>query len=254
MSTLLEVDGIVKHFGAVEAVDGVSFGVEEGQVFGLAGPNGAGKTVTFNCITGELKPDAGTVTYREKDITGFEPYEVVDEGMARTFQLVRIYPEMTVLDNMLFAAQNKSIVANVKSLLSGTSLEELDEENRERALELLDEVDMTRLKDEKAKGCSYGQKKILEFLNALMTYPEPDLILLDEPMAGVNPTMMNNLVEHIELFNERGKTFVIIEHNMRLLRELCDTMVVMDAGRKIAEGPPDEVGEDEQVVEAYFGE
>lgn len=248
------MEDLVKHFGAVEAVNGLSFEVEDGEIFGLAGPNGAGKTVTFNCITGELEPDSGTVTYQGVDITDHEPYEVVDEGIARTFQLVRIYPEMTVMENMLFAAQNKSLGANAKSLLSGTSLEELDRENRERATELLAEVDMLRLKDEKAKGCSYGQKKILEFLNAIMTYPEPDLILLDEPMAGVNPTMMNNLVKYINLFNDRGKTFVIIEHNMRLIRELCDTMVVMDAGKKIAEGPPDEVSQDERVIEAYFGE
>lgn len=254
MPAILEVERLVKHFGAVEAVDGISFAVEEGSIFGLAGPNGAGKTVTFNLITGELEEDEGTVTYKGRDITDHKPYEVVDEGIARTFQLVRIYPEMTVLENMLFAAQNKSLIANARSLLSGTSLEELDAENRERALELLEEVEMTRLKDQKAKGCSYGQKKILEFVNALMTYPEPDLIMLDEPMAGVNPTMMNNLTKYIRLFNDRGKTFVIIEHNLRLIRELCDHLVVMDAGQKIAEGHPEDVSGDERVVEAYFGE
>lgn len=253
-SAILEIKNLKKSFGGLKAVNNCSFAIKEGSILGLAGPNGAGKTVTFNLITGELRPDSGKVIMKGEDITGLPPHKVIRKGIARTFQLVRIYPEMTVLDNLLFAAQEKGIFENACSLLTGVSLQDLDRKNERKALEILEKVDLTRLKDEKARNLSYGQRKILEFANAMMTYPEPEIIMLDEPMAGVNPTMMNNLATHIRDFNEIGKTLVIIEHNMRLIMDLCDRIVVLCHGEKIAEGSPSEIQENPEVINAYFGE
>lgn len=249
---LLEVESLTKRFGGLTAVDGASFTVEDGDIVGLAGPNGAGKTVTFDLITGQLPPDGGRVVFRGEDITGRPPDAVARAGIGRTFQEVRVYDEMTLRENLLFAAQDKRLGRTLRSLATAT--DPADAATRDRADDLLEAVDLAPLADDPAASLSFGQRKILAFAAALMTYPEPELIMLDEPMAGVNPTMINELTDYIREFNERGKTFLLVEHNMRLMAELCDRLVVLDAGMPIAAGPPEDVREDDRVIEAYFGE
>ena len=254
MRSFFSVDGLHKSFGAVKALNGCSFEVTEGDILGIVGPNGAGKTVTLNVICGELKPEQGKVRFKGNDITGLPPYEIVKLGISRTFQLTRIYPEMTVLENMLFAAQRKEFVYNFSLLLKGRLSAHTDIENRERAFDLLEILELFHLRDARGKELSYGQRKLLELANALITYPKPQIIMLDEPLAGINPVMTKKIADYIRTFQEMGITFVIVEHNVRLLTDLCNRMVVLAQGKKIAEGPPEDVQRDPVTIDAYFGE
>ncbi len=247
--SLLSLRDVSKSFGGLTAVDGTSFDVEEGELLGLAGPNGAGKTVTFDLITGQLRPDAGSIVFDGEDVTDYSPDEVARAGIGRTFQEVRVYEELTVRQNLAFAAQRKDITTTLGAVAGGTAQTDL----LARADEMLETVELERLADQPAANLSHGQQKILAFAASLLTHPEPDLVLLDEPMAGVNPTMIERLADYIREFHRRGKTFLIVEHNMRLMSDLCDRMVVMDAGSPIATGPPEAVQRDDRVVEAYFG-
>jgi len=251
--TLLEVDSISKHFDAITAVDGASFEVRQGEILGLAGPNGAGKTVTFNCITGQLRPDTGTVVFDGEDVTEYPPDATARAGIGRTFQEVRVYDELSVRENLQFAAQDKGVGRMLASIVSDRAATDVETGLAAQADEMLETVELDHLADEPASALSYGQKKILSFAAALMTHPEPELIMLDEPMAGVNPTMINQLADYVRDFRAQGKTFLLVEHNMRLMTDLCDRMVVMDAGTPIASGPPEEIQQDERVIEAYFG-
>ena len=231
----LDVRDLRKAFGGVRAVDGCSFKVPRGRISGLIGPNGSGKTTTFNLLTGVAQPDAGAILYRGEDLAGRRPYEIFRRGITRTFQITRIYREMTVFENML----------------SVTGLAVPDREARARAEALLEFVNLTRLRGEYGGRLSYGQQKLLEFARALMT--DPDLILLDEPAAGVNRTLLQSLLAHIHQLQEQGKTVLIIEHDMNVIMNHCETVFVMDYGVKIAEGPPEAIKRDERVIEAYFG-
>lgn len=250
---LLEVDSVSKHFGGITAVDDASFEVEDGEILGLAGPNGAGKTVTFNCITGQLTPDSGRVVFDGDDVTGFSPDEIARTGIGRTFQEVRVYDDLTCRENLQFAAQDKGVDRMLASIVSERASNDVEAGLADQADEMLETVELDHLADQPAESLSYGQKKILSFAAALMTYPEPKLIMLDEPMAGVNPNMINKLADYIRMFRERDITFLIVEHNMRLMADLCDRMVVLDAGTPIASGPPEQIQNDERVIEAYFG-
>jgi branched-chain amino acid transport system ATP-binding protein len=224
-----------KAFGGVRAVDGCSFAVPAGKISGLIGPNGSGKTTTFNLLTGIIRPDGGQVIYRGEDLTGFKPHQVFARGITRTFQITRIFREMTVLENML----------------SVTGLAVPDRLARERADELIAFVNLTHLRAEYGGRLSYGQQKLLEFARALMT--DPDLILLDEPAAGVNRTLLQHLLDQIHRLQEMGKTIVIVEHDMNVIMNHCERIFVLDYGVKIAEGPPAEIQKDERVLDAYFG-
>jgi branched-chain amino acid transport system ATP-binding protein len=242
---LLEIRDLTKHFFRLSALSRVSLSVEPGELLGIIGPNGSGKTTLFNCVTGVLPPSGGQVLFRGEDITGRTADRVYKRGIARTFQLIQLFPEMTVLENMLVAAQEK------KGTLLSRLLRREEVAETSRALELLEFLGIIGLRDNLASNLSYGQQKLLDFGMALMA--DPQLVLLDEPMAGVNPTMIKNLVGHIRELNARGYTFVVIEHNMEVVMSLCRRIVVLSQGERIAEGTPAEIAENSLVLDAYFG-
>jgi branched-chain amino acid transport system ATP-binding protein len=242
---ILEIRDLTKHFFRLSALTRVSLSVEPGELLGLIGPNGSGKTTLFNCVTGVLKPSGGQVRFDGHDITGLTADAVARRGISRTFQLIQIFPEMTVLENMLMAAQERT------GTLWGRLIRRGETEEIARARQLLEYLGIASLAGTLASNLSYGQQKLLDFGMALM--PAPRLILLDEPLAGVNPTMIKSLVRHILELNARGHTFVVIEHNMEIVMSLCRRIVVLSQGERIAQGTPAEVADDPQVLDAYFG-
>lgn len=242
--SLLEARNVYKAFGGILALEACSITVEQGSITGLIGPNGSGKTTLFNVMTGYETVDQGDVRFDGKPITNATPDQVFQSGIGRTFQLTRIFPRLTVLENMHVAAQREGL----KALLSRWS----SSHEQRRALELLDFVGITHLKDMPAANLSYGQKKLLEFAYILIA--EPRVILLDEPAGGVNPTMINHLADRIRALNQRGVTFLVVEHNMEFVMGLCDRVMVMHHGSKIAEGNPTEIRQNPAVLEAYLGD
>jgi branched-chain amino acid transport system ATP-binding protein len=242
---LLEIRDLTKHFFRLPALSQVSLSVEPGDLLGVIGPNGSGKTTLFNCVTGVLRPTAGHVRFKGEDITGLSADLVYRRGITRTFQLIQLFPDMTVLENMLLAAQERH------GTLLGRLVRREGAATTARALELLEYLGIVALKDHLASNLSYGQQKLLDFGMALMSGPE--VILLDEPLAGVNPTMIKRLVGHIQALNAQGNTFVVIEHNMEVVMSLCRRIVVLSQGERIAEGSPAEVADNPLVLDAYFG-
>jgi len=242
---LLEIQDLTKHFFKFSALSRVSVEVERGELLGIIGPNGSGKTTLFNCVTGVLRPSGGRVRFKGEDITGLSADAVYRRGIARTFQLIQLFPEMTVLENMLMAAQER------QGTLLGRLVHRESAAATDRAIGLLEYLGIAGLKDNLASNLSYGQQKLLDFGMALM--PDPEVILLDEPLAGVNPTMIQSLVGHIQALNARGHTFVVIEHNMEVVMALCRRLVVLSQGERIAEGTPAEVADNPLVLDAYFG-
>ena len=242
---LLEIRHLTKQFFRLSALSQVSLGVEPGELLGIIGPNGSGKTTLFNCVTGVLRPSAGEVRFAGEDITGFTPDAVYHRGIARTFQLIQVFPEMTVLENMLTAGQER------RGTLWSRLLHREGAHDAERARQLLEYLGIAGVQANLASNLSYGQQKLLDFGMALMS--EPRLILLDEPLAGVNPTMINTLVDRILELNARGHTFVVIEHNMEVVMALCRRIVVLSQGEQIAEGTPAEIADNPLVLDAYFG-
>ena len=242
--SFLEVQGVSKAFGGIRALDTCSISVDEGSITGLIGPNGSGKTTMFNVVTGYERSDSGQVSFHEQNITNASPAKIFRLGIGRTFQLTRIFPRLTVMENMHVAVQRNDL----KGLLSRWS----SSQEQQHALELLDFVGLTKLKDDPAGILSFGQKKLLEF--ACILIAEPKVILLDEPAGGVNPTMVNYLAERIRTLNQRGITFLVVEHNMEFVMNLCSKVMVMHRGIRIAEGTPAEVRANAAVLEAYLGD
>jgi neutral amino acid transport system ATP-binding protein len=253
-ATPLQVENLEKRFGGIVAVDGVSFDVEAGSLTGLIGPNGAGKSTTFNCITGALEPTGGRVTFRGEDITGMRPEQVANRGLVRTFQIARALSEMTVLENLMLAPGEQRGEKMWRSVLPGArrGVVEQETELRERVWETLEFFEIDHLAHEQAGNLSGGQLKLLEMSRAMMT--DPEMLLLDEPMAGVNPTLEEKLLDRIHSLREDGYTFLLVEHDMDVIMENCERVIVMHQGSILADGNPDEIRSNERVIEAYLGE
>ena len=249
---VLEVRNLEKHYGGLQAVRGVSFEVLEGQIFGLIGPNGAGKTTTFNMIAGSEIPTKGKIFLYNEDITGVPTHELYDLGLLRTFQLSHEYKKMTVLENLMVAGSHQVGENIFNSWFSTKRVKLREKEILNKALDSLEFLGLLNLKDELAENLSGGQKKLLELGRTMMT--EAKLVLLDEPGAGVNPTLMLKIIDMIRRLNiERGYTFCIIEHDMDLIADLCQKVVVLSEGQVLTEGTMSNVKNDERVIQAYFG-
>jgi len=252
MKSLLEINNISKHFFAIKALDDVDLHVQEGEILGLIGPNGSGKTTLFNCITGFYTPDGGKVYYEGSDITGLPPHTIAMKGILRTFQLVHVFRKMTVIDNMIMAIQQFQDRSVFNVLFRNNYINILEREAIQKGEKILNSVEILSLKDYYASELSYGQQKLLEMAMSLM--PSPKILMLDEPTAAVNPTMISKVAGFIkELNTEKNQTFFIIEHNIDFVMKLCDRVIVLDHGKKIAEGDPKTIRKNPKVIEAYFG-
>jgi len=230
---ILRTEELTKTFGALRANDGISLSVPRGEIRGIIGPNGSGKTTFFNTVTGFYQPDGGSVTFDGTDITGWKPHKIARRGLGRTFQIVSPFENMTVRQNML-AVQTTA-----------------DFDKRARADEILAFLDIDHVAENQASGMSGGQQKLLELARVLML--DPKVIMLDEPAAGVNPALQERIMDHIRDLNEEGTSFVVVEHDMSVIRSIVDTVSVFDQGALIAEGTFDEVRQDKQVRQAYLG-
>jgi ABC-type branched-subunit amino acid transport system ATPase component len=243
-STCLTVSGVSKAFGGIQALTDCSLSVKKGSITALIGPNGSGKTTLFNCITGFYRPDEGEVYVHGTPIVGRTPSDIVHLGLMRTFQVTRIFKGMTVLENMIVPVRQLTFRSLFTAAIKG--------HERDRAEDLLEFVGLIGLRDERAGSLSFGQQKLLELAAALMA--EPETVMLDEPAGGLNPVMIEKVASHVRELNQRGVTFLIIEHNMGFVMNLCDPVIVMHRGTVIAHGTPDAVRDSELVLDAYLGD
>ncbi|MGH3498250.1 MAG: ABC transporter ATP-binding protein [Nocardioidaceae bacterium] len=237
--TLLEVRGLHKHFGGLRALDGASMAVRTGSITGLIGPNGSGKTTMFNVVTGYEKADSGQISFRDRHLSNPAPQRVCSLGIGRTFQLTRVFPSLSVRDNLL-VGERAVERSRRRSLYSAPRLSEL-----------LDFVGLRRLEGEPAGSLSYGQRKLLEL--AIILAQDPKVILLDEPAGGINPSLVAMISERIRELNQQGVTFLVVEHNMEFVMGICDEVAVMERGKVIAIGPPEQIRNDPRVLDAYLG-
>jgi neutral amino acid transport system ATP-binding protein len=251
--SLLEVDGVIKRFGGIRAVDGATMRVREGAITALIGPNGAGKTTLFNVLTGFYKGDRGSVRFKGEEILGDSPHTIARRGMVRTFQITKALAAMPVIDNMMLAAPDQPGEQLRNVFFRPGAVRSREAQVRDQAMTLLDLFNLKELAEAYAGTLSGGQRKLLELARALMS--EPKLLLLDEPMAGINPTLGARLLEHIQMLRrEMGVTFLFVEHDMEVVMNHSDVVVVMAEGRVIAEGEPREVRRDKRVIDAYLGD
>ena len=248
---LLETVQISKHFGGIQAVKDFSLKVRQGRITALIGPNGAGKTTAFNLITGHLPINAGKILFKGKQIDGLPPHTIVRFGIARTFQLVRIFPKLTVLDNVIVGLQAPKGESLWGGLVKPKGMREETVRNRERALGLLEQVGLLEYKDHYAQNLGFGHQKLIEIARALAT--EPELLLLDEPTAGLSQDMTLSIQHLIRHLREQGKTILFIEHDMKVVMGISDWIYVLNYGEGIAEGSPEEVRNNPIVIRAYLG-
>jgi len=246
MSALLQATGVVKRFGGLVAVDNVDIHVNAGEMVGLIGPNGSGKTTLFDCLSRVQTVDEGKVTFDGVDITRKAPHKVAHLGLARTFQVIRVYRDLTVLENMELSVQWRDV--NVSKLFRRS-----DSATTDKADQLIDFLLLTRLRNEQAGTLSGGQRRLLEIGMSLMS--DPKLVLLDEATSGVNPSLVEEIKDRLRILNkERGVGFLLVEHDIRFVKDLCERVVVLNYGAKLAEGAPEEIMDDPAVIEAYFGD
>lgn len=242
---LLEGRGVSKYFGGLAAVSNVDFAIYPGEIVGLVGPNGSGKTTLFDCLSRVQQIDRGQIFFKSQDVTKLKPHRMARMGLARTFQVIRVYRKMTVLENMVISRQWRG-----ESLLN--MLKPRHRDTEERADHLIEFLKLDHIRDEFAGNLSGGQRRLLELGMALM--PDPDIILLDEATSGVNPSLIETIKDRIRTLNEQEqKTFLLVEHNINFISDLCSRVYVLNYGEKLAEGTPDEIKANDAVIEAYFG-
>ena len=256
MSPILRIEGIVKTYRGVTALDGVTLEVAGGSITGLIGPNGSGKTTLFDCISGFQRRDAGQAWLSPGgptavELTSLPAVRVARAGVRRTFQQLKVFAGLSVRDNLLTAAQSGPGYSAFEEVLRVPQVRRHERLMRERAAGMLEEFALAAHAEQLAGTLSYGQKKLLELAMALMT--DPKVLLLDEPVAGVNPTLIEALKQHLVRVRDRGVTLLIVEHNLKLVFDLCERIFVLDGGRLLTSGPPDEVAHDPRVLEAYLG-
>ena len=248
---LLRVDKLRKEFDGVLAVDDVSFSLQKGTITGLIGPNGAGKTTILNLINSLCQPDGGQICFNEHELMNLSPHRVAQLGIGRTFQNIRIFPQISVLENLMLAPRNQKGEGIFSALIRTQQVKAEEEEVKEKALSYLDTVGLLNKKDEMAENLSHGQRKLLELARALATGSH--LLLLDEPTAGVFPNTKNKILDLLRELRDIGKTILFIEHDLKVVMSISSTVIVLNYGKEIAEGTPEEVRNNKKVIEAYLG-
>jgi neutral amino acid transport system ATP-binding protein len=249
---LLTAKGLYKSFGGIKAVNNAQISVRKGSITGLIGPNGAGKTTLFNLLSNFICPDKGQVFFESHPVHQLKPYKVAQLGCIRTFQVARVLSRLSVLENMLLAAQQQTGENFFKVWLTQKQIRQQERENKEKALSILSAIGLIEKAQDYAGALSGGQRKLLEMGRTLMTNPK--LVLLDEPAAGVNPTLIEQICQHIVNWNQEGISFLIIEHNMDVIMSLCDRVWVLAEGSNLADGTPEDIQKNDRVLEAYLGE
>lgn len=252
MSALLSVEGLTRRFGGVVAVDGVSFGVGEGEIVGLIGPNGAGKTTVINLLTGLLKPSGGSITFDGTRLDLLPAHRIARAGVARTYQNVRLFRGLSALDNVIVGTHGHTSASFAARLVFSPAVRREEEAAREQARGLLARVNLAPRAGSRATSLPYGEQRRLEIARALASRPR--LLLLDEPAAGMNPAEMDQLIALIRSLRDEGQTILLIEHNMQVVMGVCDRIVVLSFGKKIAEGTPGEISANKDVIAAYLGD
>ncbi|WP_036483325.1 ABC transporter ATP-binding protein [Myxosarcina sp. GI1] len=250
-TSILKAKELSKSFGGIKAVNNVKIAVETGSITGLIGPNGAGKTTLFNLLSNFIKPDRGSITFEDTPIHHLPTHEIAVKGVVRTFQVARVLSKLSVLENMLLATPRQTGENFFRIWFQQSQLRTEERENKQRAMNILESVGLAEKAYDYAGALSGGQRKLLEIARTLMTNPK--LILLDEPAAGVNPALIEQICQHVERWNQQGISFLIIEHNMDVIMSLCDRVWVLAEGTNLAVGTPTEIQNNERVLEAYLG-